>query len=62
MYISLHSEGLKGTDHFYAHIWEENIKMTPKEIEYEALNFILLCQDRFQWQSLPKHSGSIKGG
>jgi hypothetical protein len=64
IYTSLQSEALKGRDYF-KYIWQDNIKMNMKEIEYEVLNLIHLCQEQVQWQSLPKQgtetSGSVKG-
>jgi len=32
--------------------WEDDIRMDPKEIEWECVDWILLAQDRDQWWAL----------
>jgi hypothetical protein len=34
------------------HKWEDNIKMDPKEIEHEDVDWFHLTQERVQWQAL----------
>jgi hypothetical protein len=31
--------------------WEDNIKMNPREIGIDEVNWILLAQDRVQWRA-----------
>jgi hypothetical protein len=31
------------------HMWENNIKIVMKEICFEVMNWVNLCQDRKQW-------------
>jgi hypothetical protein len=34
------------------HIWEYNIRMALREIEWEVVNWIHVAQDGNQWQAL----------
>jgi len=36
----------------FTHVWEDNIKMDPKEIRFERVDWIRVAQYRDQWRFL----------